>query len=85
MIINAIIIISAIVAIYYVRKHAYKKGMEAGRIQVLEEDLIRDDHKVHRIDNEIRMFIQTHHVGNYDDTHAQIQTAKRERKLKMAA
>ena len=41
----SIIIISAVVVIagLYINARAYNKGVEAGRLQVLEEDLIRMD------------------------------------------
>ena len=86
MISNSIIIISAIVAIVIVHKRSYKKGVQDGRIQILEEDLIRNNHKSHDVDLEMMAFIQHHKVNdNYHDIHSQIQAAKRKHRIHAVA
>jgi len=41
----AIIIIVAVACVYFISSRAYKRGVNEGRMQVLNEELIRLSHK----------------------------------------
>lgn len=85
MMINIILIILTIVAVIYTHKRAYRKGVSDGRIQVLEEDLIRQEKKdCHIMDDQLIDFINNHRVG-VNKEHAKIQHYRRKQHLTLAA
>ena len=52
------IVVSVIIALFVI-KHFYNKGIEAGRIQMLEEDLIRMDRKpANSADQKVKAFYE---------------------------
>lgn len=80
----SILIITVIGCVHFVHRKAYKAGIaagiEKGRIQVLEENLIRESVHKPLFDQELISMIESNPREDYSELHSQIQAGKKDRR-----